>query len=340
MKKPVEWLIKIIGFVIWHSAWIQHILIYLSGNRFRILYYHLVADEIPDYYFKNKGISVTDFKRQVKFYKKFYKFISLDEAIRLHDSGSNLKGYICLTTDDGFKQNYTTIAQILFEENIPATFFILPEMVDNKKLMWRNKLAVIQNSLTSLDSRILMHSFAKQNNLSLPKKNEKILSWTKRVFSMKDIEWLSDEFWKLAGMPDLNQYMEDNKPYLSKEQMLKLQEMGFSFGSHTLSHPYCNKLDFSELEHEIGGSVRLLSEILNSNINHFAYPFGVRPNPDLERKLIDGNLFGIVSLSGISNRLDNSNPLKWERDQQETGIYFAMFRFFVLPFFRKFIRKK
>ena len=340
MKKVLEILLKSIGFIIWHMSWLQRFLIHVSGNKFRILYYHMVADKIPDYYFRNKGVSVEDFKKQIKFYKKYYKFISLDEAIQLHQAGDSLKGYICLTTDDGFKENYTTIAPILIEEQIPATFFILPEMIDNHKLMWRNKLVVIHNSLKPEDTYHLISTFAQKENLELPYKKEGILKWSERVFPMKEKDRLSDELWKSSGLMDFQEYMNEQTPYLSKEQLLKLHELGFSLGSHTLSHPYCNKLEFSELVHEIVYSSKLLTDLLNHEVRHFAYPFGTRPKADLEAKLVNEESFKIVSLSGISNYLDNEHPLKWERDQQETSLYLAMFRFFVLPFLRKVIRKK
>ena len=120
---------------------------YLSGNRYRIIYYHIVADNVPDYYFREKGISLKDFKEQINCFKRYYKFISLGDALRKRQEGLSLNGYMTITTDDGFIENYNLVAPYLKSENIPATFFLIEKCIDNRHLMWRNKLIYIQNTL-------------------------------------------------------------------------------------------------------------------------------------------------------------------------------------------------
>ncbi len=330
MKK----IISLIGFLIYHTSILKRLLLFLSGNRYRILYYHIVTDNVPDYYFKDKGISVKDFKNQISYFKRFYKFINIEEAITKHEKGESLKGYMTITTDDGFIENYTIIAPYLKENNIPATFYLIDKCIDNKHLMWRNKLIYIQNTLGIKESVSLAYDFAEQNSISQPKKNENIMSWSKRVFSMDQKEILTDRYWNYCKMEPIEKLLETQKPYMSSIQIKELISQGFDLGAHSLTHPYSEFLGYDELEKEINESVDQIKQKFGVKVSTFSYPFGSRPSKDMEQRYIDNNKSKIKGLVGIKSNLKTNNPLKWERDLQELDKYEASFRFFVLPLLR------
>ena len=81
-------------------------------------YHHVFSDEI------------LGFKRQLVFLRNYGEFISLDEATKILETGKKVDGvYFCLTFDDGFKCCYTHALPVLYELQIPATFFIVTDYV-------------------------------------------------------------------------------------------------------------------------------------------------------------------------------------------------------------------
>ena len=68
--------------------------------------------------------------------------------------------------------------------------------------------------------------------------------------------------------------LEERKP-MSWENIIELQEAGHTIGSHTINHYRLSTITDNELlKKEIIGSGDYLSQKINKNIDHFAYPFG------------------------------------------------------------------
>jgi len=324
-----------LGFVIRNTPFLQRILFKLGGNRYRILYYHMVSENTPDYYFRNKGIRFDYFKEQIRYFRKWFTFIPLDEALDRLDKGLSLKGYMSVTTDDGFAENYTLIAPYLLKEKIPATFFLINECIDNRNLMWRNKLAYISNKLGESGTMKLMKEFAMQQKIPLPRRKDTLLSWSKRVFSMENKEKLTDLLWNKSNMDPLQQFLSERKPYMTVQQIRELSEQGFSFGAHTSTHPYCERLNYDQLESEISGSLMGIYEKTGIKVRFFSYPFGSRAKPVHEKRIIGEQGHVLKALIGIKSCLNNTDPYHWERDLVETSQNILAFRFFILPLVRK-----
>ncbi len=328
-------IINFSGKIILKSVLLQNLFLFIGSSNLRIIYYHIVSNSPPNYYFKDKTISIEDFRKQLKYFKKRYSFISLDEAVNKIKNGDSLKGQIALTTDDGFVENYTIIAPILLEEKIPATFFLINNCIDNQDLMWRNKLVYIFNKLGHKKSGELILTFAKKHNLPIPTNTENIIGWSERTFVMNEKEKLSSMLWEESNMEPLLQFLDEQKPYMTTKQIKELISGGFSIGAHTNTHPICSKLNYDTLEKEIIGSINGISKKIGVSPTHFSYPFKYRAKYEYEKKLIESNKYKVKSLIGVKNKLNNRDPYSWERDLQEADPNIAAFRFFILPVIRK-----
>ena len=110
------------------------------NNNFRIVYYHMVTDVKHDYYFGNKSINKKEFYNHMIFLKQRYEVISLKEALYKIKHKKTLDNKLVITFDDGFKENYSTIAPILDEMKIPATFFFTSNLLkfqSDVKMFWQ-----------------------------------------------------------------------------------------------------------------------------------------------------------------------------------------------------------
>lgn len=65
-------------------------------------------------------------------------------------------------------------------------------------------------------------------------------------------------------------------PLMTREQLLSWVAGGQEIGSHTLTHPFLNRLSEAEQIHEIQDSKTKLEALLGqqTQVNHFCYPYG------------------------------------------------------------------
>jgi len=311
-----------------HILPIQKAFLKLHQNP-HILYYHMVADKKHDYYYQ-PPVTADDFRFQIEWLKtNGYKFVPLSEIETRSD-----KKQVAITTDDGFIENYTRIAPILDEYNIPATFFLINNCIDNKDLMWMNKLLAIGNRTGIAQTKKRVYEILR---------DKKILSSDKRdlksIFSsipMNRKEEIVNELWATCELPALSDFLAEHKPYMNTHQINELLSAGFAIGGHTFSHPRCSELSLEELKHEVVDSIEQLKVKFDTPVNHFAYPFGLRPQKKEEEHIF--HLSKATAFLGTKNSdLNLKNSLLWDRDKMEQNKMNSLFWFSVLPIVRKYM---
>ncbi|MBD1206689.1 MAG: polysaccharide deacetylase family protein [Rhodobacteraceae bacterium] len=67
---------------------------------------------------------------------------------------------------------------------------------------------------------------------------------------------------------------EGHRPMLTTDELRQLARSGIEIGGHTMTHPELDILDPARAMAEIGGSRRVLEDILGSPVRSFAYPHG------------------------------------------------------------------
>lgn len=296
-----------------------------------VLYYHMVADRKPDYYYQ-QPISVDDFRYQLEWLKKNrFEFVSLADIGKTTN-----RRQVAITTDDGFCENYTNLAPVLSDYKIPATFFLINSCIDNRDLMWMNKLFAVESRVGSSKTKELVYTILR---------DKKILSaeWRslKKIYSaipMNRKDEVVNELWAASPLPSLTDFLAEHKPYMLSAQIDELLSAGFSIGGHTMTHPRCAALTLPELKREVVDSVVELSQKFNATVDYFAYPFGSRPNKVNEQELL--LMAGETIFMGIKN---HDEPLRgsrvWERDKMEQSRMVSLFWFSIMPLIRKFLLK-
>ena len=115
-----------------------------------ILMYHGFTDKkshesIENY--KGNHINIVLFRSQIKYIKKNYTVISLDQYIESCTKGERLpKKSIIVTIDDGYKSNFTLAFPVLKEFDIPATIFLTTKFIYNKHFLWVDRLEYAINN--------------------------------------------------------------------------------------------------------------------------------------------------------------------------------------------------
>ncbi len=285
----------------------------------RIIYYHHISsDQDHDLH----AVPLNHFKKQLIYLRKRYEIISLSDAIQMNAEGHSLKGKLCITFDDGFSSFYQNALPVLKHHDLPATVFLISNCVNNQQIMWRTKLELI--SQQTPQSKIEKGLTLLEKAFDLQYDHSTLMKWSLN-WPMSAKEIYTDFLWEEMGMIPVEDFLQKRPLYLTTQQIEEAMQSGIEFGSHTKSHPLCNKLSFEELIDETEGSLLLLSILLKKEIRLFSYPFGLRPDPKLENDLMIRH--NISSLLGIYYKKYHTNdPFHWERDNMEIHLYKSLFR--------------
>ena len=74
----------------------------------------------------------------LEYKSKGYSFISINNLTTLNTKHStlNTKKWVCLTFDDGYRDNYTLAYPMLKRLNVPFTVYVTTGFIDNRLPMW------------------------------------------------------------------------------------------------------------------------------------------------------------------------------------------------------------
>lgn len=126
-----------------------------------ILMLHRVTDQRSSNP-NQRELEITPFflENTIKNYiKQGKRFLSIDEACSIIKSGKRPKQpFVCLTFDDGYKDNYDIAYPILKQHEVPFAVYVTTGFVDNKLPMWwypDQQLGLSLDELTTLDNEPL-----------------------------------------------------------------------------------------------------------------------------------------------------------------------------------------
>ena len=209
------------------------------------------------------------FKNDLDFFLQYFQPVDVEDVL-LHTTGEKrLTGNTFhLSFDGGLKEVYTIVLPYLYRKGIPATVFVNEDFVNNMQLFYRHKAALIIDALTrKAPSPVVQKEI--EDRLSFPSKKtlrEKVeaVSYSQRA--------VLDEIASLLEI-DLEQYLRNEKPYLTAKQLHEMRRKGFSIGGHGADHPYFPEITEEEQIQQIVASISYVKRIAPDQHRCFAFPF-------------------------------------------------------------------
>jgi len=152
-------------------------------------------------------------------------------------------GAVCLTVDDGWRENLSNIMPVINARNIPICFFISTGPALDGTFWW------------SLCSHAEREGFGK--NMSARK--------LKRIPNLK----------RVKAIDELRARMTLDREAMTREELVELSGNPLvTIGSHTVNHPCLNQCTDEESYYEIKEGTRQLSEWIGKEVQYFSYPNG------------------------------------------------------------------
>ncbi|MDX1911859.1 MAG: polysaccharide deacetylase family protein, partial [Saprospiraceae bacterium] len=200
----------------WQRAW---------GGRIFLPFYHLVADEAPPHVRHLYPVrTIRQFRADLDFFLKHFEVVDLPAFFAYVTEEKPVKRPVFhLTFDDGLRECHDVIMPALLEKGIPATFFLNPDFVDNRDLMFRYKASLLKESGRLFPQDPLMVSYADRRRL--------------------------DE-WAIETGFSFSDWQARQQPYLTTTQIKTMQLHGFTFGAHSLDHPFYARITPEEQQRQ------------------------------------------------------------------------------------------
>ena len=239
---------------------------YRAKNKLLILTYHRVLenyDPIID------EVDAVQFTQQMETLAEFFNVLSLDEGLERMQNNDLPPGSVCVTFDDGYRDNHDVALPILNALNLPATFFVATGYLGDG-MMWNDVITESVRKTTLREVDLADFSLGKFS----------ILNDHQRVNLIDMLQ----EKWKYCSVDERNQIVgrfrqvmqvEFNERLMMTEDEVKaLSLAGMEIGGHTVSHPILACTDLDEVRQEISQGKQKLESIVGKELKFFAYPNG------------------------------------------------------------------
>ena len=256
---------------------LHHVLRFINRKKALIIMYHNLSDN-NDINHKNICISVEEFERQIKYLKKYYTFVSLQDLVqRLKNKREFLPYSVAITFDDGYKNNFLYAYPIIKKYKVPVTVFLTTGFIDSKRYLWVNEL---EYALSKTRKNKIQISYGTQKfNYVFSSENDKKDAYIEIKERLKEIDNTERRIClnKILTELDVMLNPEKSKNYLmlSLNEISEMRKNYVSYGNHTISHPILTMIqNDNELLEEIYGPHEFLKEKLGEEIESFCYPNG------------------------------------------------------------------
>jgi len=244
-----------------------------------ILIYHSILENPDREINKDRTLNhpVYNFVREMKFLKKYFDVVSLDEAVDyIAGNRATKRPVVAITFDDGYENNYRFAFPALKSMNIPATIFLAAGFVDTDKLPLVEKMG--QVILTTNKTRLELQSPLCDISCALESFHDKRHAFGKILGRLNDMEYIDrvllvNEIMSKLGEPKVN-----GQRMMTWQEVRGMAPHRISFGAHTVTHPDLARIPAEDAKIEILESKRLIEERAGVKVNHFAYPFGFADN--------------------------------------------------------------
>ena len=291
--------------------WIQDIA--QIGNGAKILCYHGVEKKINDQRIQIAHITLDRFERQIDYLRNNYDIISMDYLCDCLKNGKKLESrQVCISFDDGYKNNLYEAAPLLATYKLPFSVFLSTKHIsDGDRLptyYLRSGIYYTEKEQISFPS--IGKKFNVIDNKDRKAAVDKIIKIVKKC-PQSLVNAVLDDCFDL--MPK-DKWSEINNLFTSEDLMnwhevKKIKNLGATIGSHCHDHSILHSgQKKNQIDCQVSKSKRLIEKYISS-CKYISYPNGsledISPYALVSIKQHKYSL-ALTLISGLVNK--KSNP--------------------------------
>ena len=238
-----------------------------NSKTARILIYHGICHNDP-LRFNMLFLKQRTFESQLRFYKKYFNIVSLDDFYNRR--WDNKKSTVCITFDDGFANNYKYVLPLLQEYKIPATFFITGIRDAGYDILWNDLLCLAYKYGPS------KFNFRGEEFIKGGDSKYVSVSTNKRLVDTLRLNGFEGKAEMMRLLVSLkHRANEDYWLQMTVEQIITLSASKWvTIGSHGYYHNDLAKIPSSSTKEELLRSKQFLENSTGKEIKALAFPYG------------------------------------------------------------------
>jgi peptidoglycan/xylan/chitin deacetylase (PgdA/CDA1 family) len=231
-------------------------------------------------------IACRQLEASLKILARYFRFISLDEAIDMISGRKPFKAHcMAFTLDDGYRNQLTYAIPTLKKFNAPATVFVVTDNTQHRKPFWYDRLdyAIQRCEQVGYDVAVgeLIIRFRSQTRVELQRsyadlrravKVQKILD-SQMTAQMED---LADQLEEKCGQRLIDVFEKDEWTALLTWDEIRnaARDKDIVFGSHSTNHRRIGLAEKAEVQYQLEESKKAIERHTGSECKYFCYPSG------------------------------------------------------------------
>lgn len=245
------------------------------ASKFVVLTYHRVLDD-PDPL--HPAVCHRDrFAGQLRWLRRGFNVVPLAEAVQRAQDGSLPARAVCITFDDGYRDNHDNALPMLQAAGLPATFFVATGYL-NDGVMWNDQVfeAVRRRPAGDWDLTGIGLGLRRVDGLDGRRRlAQEIIVHLKHQHPDRRADSARAVYEQGGGGLD--------RIMMTDAEVRALADAGMAIGGHTVTHPILTSLDDERARQEIADGRRALQDIAGQAVTLFAYPNG-KPGGDYDAR--------------------------------------------------------
>lgn len=248
-----------------------------------VTYHRVLPNNHPDLCIMQPGMVVhrETFRKHLAWLKELFEIVDLTAWLR--NGCAHSRAACAITFDDGWQDTFEFAYPVLQEQQVPATLFIVSDLVGTNESFWPEKLARLlwndghglpRDALEEIRSILGPEVNSDLLQAGIPSRHtiDNVIENAKRC---------SDHILapKIAAAEErlVRRRRNTFRDILTWEQVRTMSQSGLvAVGSHSRHHMrFSSTLDKRTLEGEILGSKELIQAKLGTDVKIFCYPGGV-----------------------------------------------------------------
>lgn len=270
-----------------------------DAAKLTVLLYHRVLPR-PDPLFPHEP-DAAQFDAQLACLSRVFRVVSLEDGLCKLKAGALPARAICITFDDGYRDNIEVAVPILKRHGLTATFFIATGFLDGGRMMHDTVIEAVRR--LPYGPRDLGWIGLGQQLIGDAPSRVALIDEFVRCVKYLPFQERADACLRLAQ--DVHEQLPTDL-MMTSDQVRQLLAQGMEVGAHTHNHPILARLNPQEALAQIVKSRETLTDLLGATPTLFAYPNG-KPNLDYGAEHVEqvrqAGFFAAVSVSmGTASR--------------------------------------
>ncbi len=196
--------------------------------------------------------------------------LPLPEAVRRLREGTLPPVAVCITFDDGYRNNLDVATPVLQRFGLPATVFVMQKAIE-VGIMWNDLvIEAVRHAPATMD---LAH--VGLGNVTVPPCAERA-SFLPRVLEAFKYRSMQERWHDARELYQRTAVGPPPRLMLNESELHRLAQAGIDVGGHTVNHPILATLPEDEARREIVDGADWLARAIGRRPVSFAYPNGRR----------------------------------------------------------------